>query len=164
MVSYEAGVFIHNLTAFLLLTHVAVSFLFHFFSGDYRQFMPNLKRLPRDVLVQVRYYAYGIFTGEPNPFRKTPMQRMNPMQQLAYLGLLLGLLPIQVVTGLLIYFTGHYPELTNRIGGLVYLAPLHDLVSWLIITFLVVHLYLITTGVRVASHLKAMVTGYEEEH
>jgi octaheme c-type cytochrome (tetrathionate reductase family) len=163
-ISYEAGVFIHNLTAFLLLTHVAVSFLFHFFSGDYRQFMPNLKRLPRDVLVQARYYAYGIFTNEPNPFRKTPTQRMNPMQQLAYLGLLLGLLPLQVVTGLLIYFTGHYPELTNRIGGLVYLAPLHDLVSWLIITFLVVHLYLITTGARVESHLKAMITGYEEEH
>jgi thiosulfate reductase cytochrome b subunit len=89
---------------------------------------------------------------------------MNPMQQLAYLGLLLGLLPLQVGTGLLIFFTGHYPELTHRLGGLVYLAPLHDLVSWLILSFLIVHLYLITTGAQVTSHLKAMVTGLEEEH
>ena len=163
-VAFETAVFIHNLTAFLLLLHVAVSVLFHFFSGDYRQFLPNLKRLPRDVMKQARYYAYGIFTGESNPFRKTPTQRMNPMQQLAYLGLLLGLLPLQVGTGLLIYFTGHHPELTNQIGGLVYVTPLHDLVSWLILSFLIVHLYLITTGARVTSHLKAMVTGLEEEH
>ncbi|MBL7076431.1 MAG: tetrathionate reductase family octaheme c-type cytochrome [Kiritimatiellae bacterium] len=163
-VSYGVAVFIHNLTAFLLLAHVVVSFLFHLFSGDYQQFLPNLKRLPRDVLVQARYYAFGIFTGEPNPFHKSPEHRMNPMQQMAYLGLLLGLVPLQIATGVLIYLTGHYPELTNRIGGLVHIGPLHNVVSWLIISFLVVHLYLITTGERVSSHLKAMVTGYEEEH
>lgn len=162
--SYRNAVLLHNLSAFILLAHVFFTVLYHVISGDYRQFLPNMKRLPGNVAKQLSYYTHGIFTGQPNPFGKTREQRMNPMQQMAYLGVFLGMLPLQAITGLLIYFTGHYPELTNRIGGLVYLAPLHDLISWLLISFLIVHLYLITTGAQVSSHLKAMITGYEEEH
>ena len=40
----------------------------------------------------------------------------------------------------------------------------YSLRTRLILSFLVVHLYLITTGAKVSSHLRAMVTGYEEEH
>ncbi len=50
----------------------------------------------------------------------------------------------------------------NSIDGLVYIAPIHNFSAWLFITFLVVHLYLITTGHSPLSSLKGMVTGFEE--
>jgi len=41
-------------------------------------------------------------------------------------------------------------------------AMLHVLIAYCLLTFLVVHLALITTGHTVFSHLKAMITGWDE--
>jgi thiosulfate reductase cytochrome b subunit len=49
------------------------------------------------------------------------------------------------------------------LGGLSLLAPLHNLGSWLFLTFVVVHVYLTTTGHTVTSNLKAMATGWDVE-
>jgi thiosulfate reductase cytochrome b subunit len=49
-----------------------------------------------------------------------------------------------------------------NIESLEIIALLHTLGAFLLIAFLVVHLYLITTGHTVTSNLKAMITGWEE--
>jgi cytochrome b subunit of formate dehydrogenase len=41
-------------------------------------------------------------------------------------------------------------------------ALIHTIGAYIMITFLVIHLYLITTGRTIFSNLKAMVTGWEE--
>ena len=47
-------------------------------------------------------------------------------------------------------------------GGLPLLAPLHTLISWLLAAFVVMHVYLTTTGHTPLAHIKAMITGWEE--
>ncbi|HQT92703.1 MAG TPA: cytochrome b/b6 domain-containing protein, partial [Candidatus Kryptobacter bacterium] len=49
-----------------------------------------------------------------------------------------------------------------NISGLQNVAVLHTIGAFLLVTFLIAHLYLITTGQTVTSNLKAMITGYEE--
>jgi len=49
------------------------------------------------------------------------------------------------------------------IGGLKVVALLHTAGAFLLVAFLIVHLYLITTGQTVTSNLKAMITGWEEK-
>jgi thiosulfate reductase cytochrome b subunit len=82
-----------------------------------------------------------------------------------YFGLKVLLIPLLVVSGLLyIYYRyesmGEIKSLDiDSLGGI---ASAHTLGAFLLVAFVIVHLYLITTGSTVFSNLKAMLTGYEE--
>jgi len=59
-----------------------------------------------------------------------------------------------------------YPQrhaiLGLNVHGLQPIALVHTAGAFLLVTFLVAHLYLVTTGHTLTSNLKAMITGYEE--
>ena len=107
------------------------------------------------------FYLKGIFVGASHPFAKSREHKLNPLQQLTYVGLLNFLFPFQVITGILLWVSGLIPATTQTIGGLAWLLPLHNLGAWMFLTFLVVHLYLTTTGHTVTSNIKAMITGWD---
>jgi thiosulfate reductase cytochrome b subunit len=66
----------------------------------------------------------------------------------------------------LLYMFYRYPQkfevVSLNVGGLEVIAVLHTIGAFLLLSFFVAHLYLITTGLTVTSNLKAMITGYEE--
>ena len=70
-----------------------------------------------------------------------------------------------VASGLL-YMFYRYPQRGNikvlNIESIEPIALLHTLGAFLLIAFIIAHLYLITTGRTLTSNLKAMITGYEE--
>jgi thiosulfate reductase cytochrome b subunit len=72
------------------------------------------------------------------------------------------LLPLQIITGTLMWGQQHFPELTSNLGGLPYLAPVHTLVAWSLASFIVMHVYLTTTGYQPLSNIKAMMLGWDE--
>ena len=47
-------------------------------------------------------------------------------------------------------------------GGLPLLAPFHSLVAWLLAAFVVLHVYLTTTGHAPLVSIKAMMMGWED--
>ena len=49
-----------------------------------------------------------------------------------------------------------------NIESLEIIAIVHTAGAFLLLAFIIAHLYLITTGEKVTSNLKAMLTGYEE--
>jgi thiosulfate reductase cytochrome b subunit len=87
---------------------------------------------------------------------------MNPIQKMTYFGILNVLLPLQIITGALMWGVQKFPEFTNALGGLPFLAPFHSLVAWTFGTFIIVHVYMTTTGATPLEAMRAMVTGYEE--
>jgi Ni,Fe-hydrogenase I cytochrome b subunit len=42
------------------------------------------------------------------------------------------------------------------------MAAIHSLGSWLFVAFVIMHVYLTTTGHTPSTHIRAMVTGWEE--
>jgi thiosulfate reductase cytochrome b subunit len=114
------------------------------------------------MFAQIKYYAWGIFRGHPHPFEKTPDSKLNPVQQLTYFGLLNVLLPLQVITGILMWAAQHLPEFMATIGGLSLLGPIHTMISWMMATFIVVHVYMTTTGHTPLANIKAMIVGWDE--
>ena len=58
-------------------------------------------------------------------------------------------------------FAGEIHTLGN-LQNLGNISAVHTLGAYLLITFIAVHIYLITTGKTITSNLKAMITGYEE--
>ncbi len=158
---YENAVQYHEIAAWSFIILIAFAIFWHFTKGEWRQYLPTWK----NMRAQADYYIFGIFRNAPHPTKKTVLSKLNPLQKLVYAGLKALIIPTMVVTGL-IYMFYRYPQRNEVLGlnisGLQNVAVLHTIGAFLLVTFLIAHLYLITTGQTVTSNLKAMITGYEE--
>jgi thiosulfate reductase cytochrome b subunit len=157
--SFRGVVTIHNVLAVILLVNALLSVFYHIASGRLQEYIPRPYGFFDDAIVQAKYYTVGIFKGEPHPFEKRPDDRMNPIQKATYFMILNVLLPLQILTGALMWAVQKWPEIA---GGLPFLAPFHSLVAWTFGTFILVHVYMTTTGTTPLEAMRAMVTGYEE--
>lgn len=158
---FENAVHYHNNAAYALIILIIFAIFWHFTTGEWKQYIPTLKNLK----AQVQFYITGIFRNAPHPAKKTVLSKLNPLQRLVYLGLKILVIPVMVVSGLA-YMYYRYPQkdtiLTINIDGLETVALIHTAGAFLLLSFIIVHLYLITTGHTILSNLKAMITGYEE--
>jgi thiosulfate reductase cytochrome b subunit len=158
---FEQAVRYHSAAAMALLVLIAFAIFWHLTTGEWRQYVPTL----RNIRAQAEYYVVGIFRGTPHPTRKTALSKLNPLQRLVYLGLKLLVIPVIVTSGLL-YMFYRYPQSRGidalNVSGLYGIAVVHTAGAFLLVAFLIGHLYLITTGTTATSNLKAMITGWEE--
>ncbi len=162
MFSFQGVVLVHNALAVILIINAALAAFYHLASGEIRQFLPEPRGFFGQMFAQAKYYLWGIFRGEPHPFEKTRNRKMNPIQQVTYLALLNVLLPLQVITGVLMWGAQHMPGLMESLGGLPFLAPFHSLIAWLLATFIVLHVYMTTTGHTPLANIQAMMLGWDE--
>lgn len=115
------------------------------------------------MISQIRYYLFGIFKGEVNPFRGEPGNRLNPLQKMTYLLLMFVLMPIQGITGFILWNPIKNWKALSALGGIRIIAYIHSFIAFLFAAFIVLHLYLATTGITVFADYKAMLTGNVEE-
>ena len=152
----------HNFFAAVLALNAFLALFYHLTTAAIRQFWPGRKGVAQAVKLQTKYYLRDIFKGLPAPFRPSPERKLNVLQQITYLFLLNFLFPFQIITGIMIWLVGTLPAFAAAIGGLSVIAPLHNLGSWMFISFLMAHVYLATTGHTVLAHVRGMIDGYEE--
>ncbi len=162
MFYFRYVVTVHNVTAAILVLNAALALFYHLTTGEIRQYIPRPRGFFDQAIVQAKFYMQGIFKGEPHPFEKTPERKLNPLQQATYFGLLNVLLPLQVLTGILMWAAGRWPQAGAALGGLSFLAPFHTLIAWLLAAFVIGHIYLTTTGPYPLAGIKAMMLGWEE--
>ena len=160
--AFEGAVYVHNVLAFILLVNAFLAVFYHIAGGAIRRFLPEPHGFFSQAVEQAAYYLTGIFKGEKHPFEKNPEVRLNPLQKITYLVILNILLPLQIITGILIWGAQHFPAFLNEIGGLGLLVPIHSLVAWFFAAFLIMHIYLTTTGYTPMAAIKAMVVGWED--
>ena len=161
MFSFRHMVTLHNLLAIVLVANAALALFWHLTNGRFQQFLPRPHGFFDQAILQARFYMNGIFRNHEHPFSKSYRQKLNPLQQISYFGLLNILLPFQIITGALMWGVQQWPQIASMLGGLPYLAPLHTMIAWLFATFVVAHIYLTTTGESVEGDIRAMVTGWE---
>lgn len=158
LLGFETAVTVHNYTGLTWLITFAFFVFWVFTTGEWRQYIPTTKKM----LAVIRYYGYGIFRGEPHPFPKRKDAKHNPLQRLTYLSLAALLLPVQMTTGFLYWGYNSWSQwgfswLSLEIVALVHLAG-----AFAILQFLVIHIYMTTTGHSLFAHIRAMITGWEE--
>ena len=159
LMGFEQAVDTHVIAAWSLVTLWIFAIFWHFTTGEWRQYTPTLKKVDS----MIKYYLLGIFVHAPHPFRQTLLRKHNPLQRLAYLFLWLVVSPMIWITGWLYLFYAMWPEWgINQHLMLEDIAFYHVLGAFMMLVFLIVHIYLITTGHTVLSHLKAMITGWDE--
>lgn len=158
---YQNAVYYHKIAAYAFIVLIIFAIFWHLVTGEWKQYLPTT----RNIKAQLNYYIFGIFRNEPHPTKKTVLSKLNPLQKIVYFGLKVLVIPIMVTSGLL-YMFYRYPQ-QNRIESLNIeslepIALLHTIGAYLLVAFVIAHIYLITTGTTVTSNLKAMITGYEE--
>jgi Ni/Fe-hydrogenase b-type cytochrome subunit len=160
--SFRGVVTVHNVIAVILVVNALLSVFYHIATERMQEYIPRPYGFFDDAIVQARYYISGIFKGDGHPFEKRPDNRMNPIQKATYFGILIVLLPLQMLTGVLMWSVQKFPTVANWFGGLPFLAPFHSLIAWTFGTFIIVHIYMTTTGATPFEATRAMITGYEE--
>lgn len=161
LLGWQKAAQLHTLAAWTLIGLWVFAIFWHFTTGEWRQYIPTL----RNITAVLRYYSVGIFTGEHHPFRVTQLTKHNPLQRLAYLGVKLVINPLIWASGLAYLYY-------NQLGatGVPFLAHLdlasialaHTAAAFLMLIFLIVHVYFATTGHTPLAHIKAMITGWED--
>jgi thiosulfate reductase cytochrome b subunit len=162
VISFRAAVWIHNILAVILVVNAFLSLFYHFASGNIKRYLPEPQGFFNQAVQQMTYYLKGIFKHQRHPFEKTPEKRLNPLQKITYLAILNILLPLQVITGILIWGAQHWPSFLKNLGGLGFMIPFHSLIAWFFAAFLLLHIYLTTTGHTPTANLQAMIKGWEE--
>jgi thiosulfate reductase cytochrome b subunit len=160
--SFRGVVLVHNIMAAILGINAFLALFYHLASGEIKQFIPRPYGFFDQAITQAMYYLRGIFKAEAHPFEKTPAKKLNPLQQLTYLAILNLLLPLQGITGILIWGAQRWPKFSQKLGGLTFLSPFHTLTAWLFAAFVIMHVYLTTTGHQPLTAIKAMMMGWEE--
>jgi thiosulfate reductase cytochrome b subunit len=157
---FEQAVGYHTTAAWTLVGLWIFAIFWHLTTGEWRQYVPTT----RNVVAMIQYYLSGIFKDAPHPHRQTQLSKHNPLQRLAYLGVLLFISPLLWTTGWLYLFYDQWAAWGLGSLSLYWVATFHVLGAFMMLLFLIAHIYLITAGATLTSHLKAMITGWEEVH
>ena len=160
LLDFRTAVEVHEIAAWLLIALWIFAIFWHFTTGQWRQYIPTLTNIQRVAL----YYARGIFLGAPHPYKVTAERKHNPLQRIAYLGVLVLINPLIWISGLLYLFWGRLEPLLPDWLALEAVALAHTGGAFLMLIFLIVHVYLTTTGHTPLAHIRAMITGWEERH
>ncbi|MBZ4210038.1 MAG: cytochrome b/b6 domain-containing protein [Rhodoferax sp.] len=148
----------HTIAAWTLVGLWIFAIFWHLTTGEWKHYIPST----HNVVAIAKYYSSGIFKDEPHPFRPSLSNKHNPLQRLTYLAVLTLLSPLLWFTGWLYLFYASWAAW--GLGGLrlEWIATAHTAGAFLMLAFLISHLYLSTTGHKLTSQIKAMVTGWED--
>jgi len=164
--SFETAVEIHSWTGFILIANYFIWFFYYLLTGNIKIYIPPLHHpieFVKKSIRQAKFYGFGIMVGDHNPHHPTPDHKFNPMQQVSYLMIMTALIPLQLITGLLLWDPKLFSRVVNLVGGIQVIDVIHVLLWIFFSAFIIVHFYLATLGHTTFAHIIAMFTGYEEE-
>lgn len=149
---------LHKACGILLLICWLAFILINLLTGNGRHYIIQPKGFIQRALLQARYYLYGIIKGENHPIAATEKSKFNPLQQVAYIGVVYALIPLLILSGLIAL----NPQWL--VGSLAFIKPwiltIHFTLAIIGLFFVAGHLYLCTTGKTPTETFKAMVDGY----
>jgi thiosulfate reductase cytochrome b subunit len=162
LVGFEKAVRWHNLSA----TFLTLSFIFfvagNLLTGNGKYYKIEKQNFWSDLVKQMRYYAWGMFSGDKHPFPVSLERKFNPLQKFSYVMAMYVAMPLVIISGIGLMF----PEVTiNRIfgvSGLVLTDILHITMGFFLSVFLIIHIYTCTLGSKPTSLFRGLISGYHE--
>ncbi len=164
-VGFAKSVKMHNFAAFVLIINYLIFVIGNMFTGNGKYYMVARKNFLTDLMLQLKYYSWGMFKGEKHPFPVTEERKFNPLQKLTYVLALYLAVPLLIISGIGLLF----PEITINtifgISGLILTDILHITMGFFLSLFMLIHIYTCTLGARPTSLFRGIITGYHsDEH
>ncbi len=134
---------LHNLSAAIVIIDYIFWLCYHLWK---REFKSRLLILPRDLVENtaeiLHYYGYLIFVGEGYPRDLLHGSEFNPLEKALYLTIMVFFLPIQILTGIMLYDLYAMMPVINFLGGVRVLDAAHLLTAYLLGACMIFHTYL----------------------
>jgi thiosulfate reductase cytochrome b subunit len=162
IIRFDWAVVVHNIAALILTINYIIFVTGNVLTNNSKHYRIDWKKIWKELLIQFRFYAYGMFKGEAHPFPVTEERKFNPLQLFVYVLAMYVGLPLLIISGIGLLF----PEITIKgvfgISGLLLTDVLHITVGFFLSVFMVIHLYTCTLGSKPTTLFKGMITGYHE--
>ena len=162
LMNYAMATTLHDISGILLAICYGLYLLMLIATGYWRQYIPARQGLWRRLAAQVAYYSIGMARDEPGNAAVAVGTRFNALQQLTYFIVVVGLLPLLVVTGLIYLYPQYAPREVLGLDGLWPIALAHYALGILGTVYLIVHIYLAMFSPDAAAGLRVMTTGRAE--
>ena len=160
--NYRAVVLIHKYFGYAMCLSFLFWLIYYLVTGGIKKHyiirIRDIKAMPNQII----YYSFSIFKGRKNPFDPSPDNKFNPLQKLAYSSVMFIFTPIIAFTGVMFSDILMFFSWIEAIGGIRVLDAIHVAAAYIFVFYLLVHLYMATLGKRFYTHIKAMITGYEQ--
>jgi len=164
LVGFKRAVSIHNICGVLLTISYSLFLFGNIFTTNGKNYLLTLKGLGNRLWKQARYYAYGYFRGEKAPFPVDSDRKFNPLQQVSYIGVMYMVLPLLFITGWALMFPEFILKKFLGFSGIFLTDQFHVILGFLVVIFLIIHLYVSTIGKSPVSNFKSIITGWQESH
>jgi thiosulfate reductase cytochrome b subunit len=165
VVSFRTAVRLHNYLGFLMIANFFLWLGYYLCSPRIRTWQTelNLVKFFQGMMGQTMYYTFGIFKRDRPPFQPSVYNKFNPLQIMTYQVIMFFVLPVQAITGLMLWNILGFSHTVAFVGGVRVVDTVHVLIFIFFVFFIPAHFYLGTLGRRPITHFKEMYTGYEEE-
>ncbi len=146
----------HLTFAWLFAGGIAIYAIWSLFNGHARRDLaPRAAELrPRHILEEIKHHAtLNLPKGEA-------ARRYNILQKLAYIGVLVVLIPLMILTGLTMSpaMDAAWPWLLDVFGGRQSARSVHFIVAFLLVLFFLVHIVMVILAGPI-NELRSMITG-----
>ncbi|GKY87505.1 cytochrome b/b6 domain-containing protein [Sinisalibacter aestuarii] len=158
LLPFGATVMLHTMAALVLIGLWIFATFWLFTTGTWKQFIPRIE----GMFAVARFYAFGVFKGEEHPYEKKFWRKHNPLQAATYFVIKWTVFPAVWITGLLYLSYNFWEPMPNSGFWLPIVANLHLIAAYVVVTFVIVHVYLLTVGHGFRHHVKPMLSGFDE--
>jgi thiosulfate reductase cytochrome b subunit len=162
LVEFSLAARLHQVGGLALVALYAFFVIANIVSGNWWQYVPKPPGVLNRCWVQTKWYMGGIFKGEPHPYRVSEEANFNALQAISYWVIMYMIMPVMLLSGLVFLFPDFAPDRLFGLDGLLPVAVLHYITGAAIIMFMVIHVYLGTTGATATSMFKTMLNGWHE--
>lgn len=146
VMDYAAATTVHDVAGIALAVEYGLFLIAVFATGYWTIYLPRRGALWRRIREQIAAYALQTATAKASAPPAAGEPRFNPLQQVAYLLVVFGLLPALVVTGLVYLFPEYAPQKVLGLDGLWTIALAHFLAGVAGTLYVVLHIYMATMG------------------
>jgi len=134
---------LHNLSGAVVILDYIFWLSYHLWR---KEFKSRFFILPRDVVEDtseiLHYYGYLIFVGESYPRRVLRGSAFDPLEKAFFLTIMLFFVPMQILTGAMLYDLYTMMPIINFFGGIRVIDAAHLLTAYLLAAFVIIHTYL----------------------
>jgi len=141
LISLGTVIYIHNFCGIVLIISWIFFILANGLTNNGTYYWPKMAVL-KESIIQLRYYAYGMFIGEHKPFKEDKTRKFNPLQQIAYWSTMYIFVPLMVITGFVMYNIERLLIDDKSIFVYQICDFIHLTAAFMISVFLVIHIYL----------------------
>lgn len=160
VVGFAKAVRLHNICAIILIINYIIFVTGNLITKNGKYYLLKKKGFLKEMGIQLRYYAWGMFRGEKHPFPVTEERKFNPLQKFSYILAMYVAIPLIIISGIGLFI----PEITvNKffgVSGLILTDILHITMGFFLSVFVIIHIYTCTLGAKPTSLFWGMISGY----